>query len=318
MASPSPGSRGTFVPPGIKVNRVGTPQQQSPLQTLTRIPNQSCIPSVVAAAARPTVGSGVRPGTFVQPPSPFSPQAPQSPHDYPQSPAPPPPPSQTPSSSQEHFQRFDNSPDVVTFNPGNQTPRSIIQGTTTYSTSPRNDTFTQPPGTPRPIFNPSIPRTSAHVYAPSRVPDPYSNQPSALSPAPSYTSPRPELRQDSQQQQTMPEVFSQQPEVNRQLRDLLQRQQLNKKIDTISGNWNQEEGQFDSSNLQTTQQQLQQQHQLQPAGNTVEGTFRHPLPPGMRPRIPIPGGVFVRNTLGKLRLINYRYILNLFLIINLL
>ncbi|XP_011303059.1 histone-lysine N-methyltransferase 2C isoform X3 [Fopius arisanus] len=281
MTSPSPGSRGTFATPPLKVNRLAAPQ--SPLQSHPRLPNQPC-----ATMTRP-VGTVVRPGmanTFAQPPSPFSPQAPQSPHDFPQSPA--------SSQTQEHFQRFDNPEG---FNQGNQTPRPIIPGTPTYATSPRNDVFSQPPGTPRPIFNPPTPRTSTHVYAPSRTPDPYSNQPQTPSPAPSYTSPRPESRQES----PAPEVFSQQPEVNRQLRDLLQRQQFSKKIEQNPGNWSQE---VQSPVADGVQQQFEQGHvqisqHVQPAPNNVEGTFRHPLPPGMRPRMPLQLNVFIRNSQGN-------------------
>ncbi|XP_063990116.1 histone-lysine N-methyltransferase 2C-like isoform X3 [Diachasmimorpha longicaudata] len=281
MTSPSPGSRGTFATPPLKVNRIAAPQ--SPLQGHPRLPNQAC-----ATVTRP-VGTVVRPGltnTFPQPPSPFSPQAPQSPHDFPQSPA--------SSQPQEHFQRFENPEG---FSQGNQTPRPIMSGTPTYSTSPRNDVFSQPPGTPRAIFNPPTPRTTTHVYAPSRTPDPYSNQPQTPSPASSYTSPRAESRQEPQPS----EVFSQQPEVNRQLRDLLQRQQFSKKIEQIPGNWSQEppspagEGvpqPFEQGHVQISQH-------IQPAPNNVEGTFRHPLPPGIRPRMPLQLNVFIRNSQGN-------------------
>lgn len=163
------------------------------------------------------------PNNFTQPPSPFSPQAPQSPHDFPQSPA--------SSQSQDHFQRFDTN---EAYSQASQTPRSQISGTPSYSTSPRNEVFSQPPGTPRPMFNPPTPRPTTHVYAPSRTPDPYSNQPPTPSPVPNYPSPRSESRQEPQQQ----EVFNQQPEVNRQLRDLLQRQQFNKKIESVNASWN--------------------------------------------------------------------------------
>ncbi|KAG8041194.1 hypothetical protein G9C98_002182, partial [Cotesia typhae] len=227
MASPSPGSRATFATPPMKVIRGNAPQ--SPHQVMPRLPNQQCVPS-----ARP-VSVAVRPGlatNFPQPPSPFSPQAPQSPHDYPQSPA----SSHVAVSAggPEHFQRFENPAEAFT-SAGNQTPRPLMPGTPTYATSPRNDVFSQSPGTPRALFNPPTPRSSTHVYAPSRTPDPYSNQPPTPSPAPSYSSPRPELRQ---QEVVLPtsEVFNQQSEVNQQLRDLLQRSQFRKKTDGMPGN----------------------------------------------------------------------------------
>ncbi|XP_024945171.1 histone-lysine N-methyltransferase 2C isoform X3 [Cephus cinctus] len=280
LASPSPGSRGTFATPPIKLTRGVAPQ--SPHQGIPRMPNQPC-----GTVARP-VANVVRPGipnTFTQPPSPFSPQAPQSPHDFPQSPA--------SSQSQDHFQRFESGD---AYPQGPQTPRPQLPGTPAYSTSPRNDAYSQPPGTPRPHFNAPTPRPSSHVYAPSRTPDPYNNQPQTPSPASSYTSPRPESRQDPQQ----PEAFNQQPEVNRQLRDLLQRQQFNKKMDTMNPSWSQD-GQ---NNGDTGQQQFESGHvQLpqhsQPSGNTGEGTFRHPLPPGIvRPRMPVQPNVLIRNPIG--------------------
>lgn len=223
LASPSPASRGTFAAPSMKVIRSVAPP--SPIQGIPRLPNQQACGMV----SRP-VGAAVRagiPNTFAQPPSPFSPQAPQSPHDFPRSPA-------SSQSQQDHFQRFESSNEAYA-PPGSQTPRSMIPGTPTYATSPRNDVFPQSAGTPRPVFNPPTPRSSTHVYAPSRTPDPYSNQPPTPSPAPSYTSPRPESRQDA----PPPEIFNQQPEVNRQLRDLLQRQQLTKKMEPLTGSWSQ-------------------------------------------------------------------------------
>jgi len=201
LASPSPGSRSTFATPSLKAPRGLTPQSPHH-QSMVRLPAQ-------------TPCRGVRPG-FPQPPSPFSPQAPQSPHDFPQSPA----SSQT--SQESHFQRFEGNV---------STPASP------YS-SP------QAPGTPRaPIFNPPRPP----VYAPpppppatSRTPDPYSQPPAtptaSASTASGYPSPRSSETRTPQEQEV---TFGQQPEVNRQLRDLLQRQQFNKKIEGVSTNWSQ-------------------------------------------------------------------------------
>lgn len=201
LASPSPGSRSTFATPSLKAPRGLTPQSPHH-QSMVRLPAQ-------------TPCRGVRPG-FPQPPSPFSPQAPQSPHDFPQSPA----SSQT--SQESHFQRFEGNV---------STPASP------YS-SP------QTPGTPRaPIFNPPRPP----VYAPppppatSRTPDPYSQPPAtptaSASTASGYPSPRSSETSRTPQEQEV--TFGQQPEVNRQLRDLLQRQQFNKKIEGVSTNWSQ-------------------------------------------------------------------------------
>lgn len=197
LASPS---RTTFATPSLKVPRSLTPQSPHH-QTMVRLPAQ--------APCR-----GIRPG-FPQPPSPFSPQAPQSPHDFPQSPA-----SSQPS-QESHFQRFEGNV---------STPASP------YS-SP------QTPGTPRtPVFNPPRPP----VYAPppppppatSRTPDPYSQPPvtpTSAPAAPGYPSPRGSETPRTPQEQEV--AFGQQPEVNRQLRDLLQRQQFNKKIEGVGTNW---------------------------------------------------------------------------------
>ncbi|XP_043479344.1 histone-lysine N-methyltransferase 2C-like isoform X5 [Leptopilina heterotoma] len=279
IASPSPGSRATFAAPPIKVTRGMAPQ--IPLQGMPRLPNQTC-----TTGMRP-MGNVVRPGiptAFPQPPSPFSPQAPQSPHDFPQSPA--------SSQSQEHFQRFESN---EAFSQGSQTPRSQIVSTPTYATSPRNDVFNQPPGTPRPVFNANNNRSTTHVYAPSRTPDPYISQPATPSPVSNYPSPRSETRSEPQPT----EAFSQQPEVNRQLRDLLQRQQFSKKIETHGASWPQDgqnPGEVLPQQFETGQIQLPQHPQL--SGKSAEGTFRQPLPPGIvRPRMPQPN-VFVRNPIG--------------------
>lgn len=191
-------SRSTFATPSLKAPRSLTPQ--SPHQTMVRLPT-------------PAPCRATRPG-FPQPPSPFSPQAPQSPHDFPQSPA-----SSQPS-QESHFQRFEGSV---------STPASP------YS-SP------QTPGTPRaPVFNPRPP-----VYAPpppspatSRTPDPYSQPPvtpTSVPAVPGYPSPRGSETSRTPQEQEVA-TFGQQPEVNRQLRDLLQRQQFNKKIEGVGTNW---------------------------------------------------------------------------------
>lgn len=203
--------RPQFATPAAKVVRGMAPG--SPHQVAQRLPLQNVM-------TRPVCNNTIqRPGlqnNFVQPPSPFSPQAPQSPHDFPQSPA--------PTQQTDNFQRFENAEG---FNQSPQVSRSnqMPGSTPTYSTSPRNDIYAQPPGTPRPqtMFNAPAPRTTQHVYAPSRAADPYATQPGTPSPVQNYMSPRPEeLRTENQGN----EVFNQQPEVNRQLRDLLQRQQF--------------------------------------------------------------------------------------------
>ena len=189
-------------------------------------------------------------GPQQQPPSPFSPQAPQSPHDYPQSPA------QQQQQQQQQTDHYRNSYD--TSQSGPTTP-------TSYSNSPRATEVFQPgPGnTPRPVFN--VPATRAHVYAPTRTLETAAyalshqqqhsqqqqqhqnqqiqpqQQPSSVastsSPVGNYMSPRSDQRSDLQSS----DLFSgQQPEVNLQLRDLLQRQQqFGKELKPINQSWGQ-------------------------------------------------------------------------------
>lgn len=60
------------------------------------------------------------------------------------------------------------------------------------------------------------------------------------------------------------------------------------------------------SNTENNQQQFDTGHvQLpqhsQATNNTGEGTFRHPLPPGIvRPRMPIQSNVLIRNQIGNI------------------
>lgn len=242
-------TQGQFVAPASKINRgMVSPGMvspgiqnrlvnQQPSQNLPPAVNQqqpSQVPGQISQVGRSMIRPGM-PGNFVQqqqPPSPFSPQAPQSPHDFPQSPV-----SQVQQQqpqTPEHFQRFENA---ETFNQSQQ-PRPAPSG---YSTSPRNDVFPQHPATPRPVF--STPAVRTHVYVPTRGNEIYANpqqQQSVTPPSPtppnqnqSYMSPRPEQRSDSQVNN---ELFVQQPEVNKQLRDLLQRQQQMK---PINQSWNQ-------------------------------------------------------------------------------
>jgi hypothetical protein len=204
---------------------IGKQQQQQP----TAVQVGRSLPVAARAGLSSSFGQQ-------QPPSPFSPQAPQSPHDFPQSPA------SQPQPQPEHFQRFES---VEGFG---QTSQSQSRSTPSYSTSPRNDGFPQPPGTPRPIFSAPTGRPTNHVYAPSRTPDTYASQqqqqqsqqpPSPVTPNPvaSYLSSRVDQRTDAQST----ELFTQQPEVNRQLRDLLQRQQQfnNKEVKPLNQTWNQ-------------------------------------------------------------------------------
>lgn len=123
------------------------------------------------------------------------------------------------------------------------------------------DPYAQAPGTPRPV-------------------DPYAQPPGTPRPMPEDSSGGIQTSQAS-------------PEINRQLRDLLQRQQQFKKLEEeqlVPGQnnriWPQDraDGQMDPQQ----QQQMMNQDALEPTNRVQvsDNTFRHPLPPAMRPRAP--------------------------------
>ncbi|KAG5897188.1 hypothetical protein JTB14_022544 [Gonioctena quinquepunctata] len=126
-----------------------------------------------------------------------------------------------------------------------------------------NDPYAQPPATPKPTFQPRLP---ADVFA---------HQPAT--PRPQFGVPRPGL-----QAFTTPVRPDQQDlNINRQLRDLLQRQQFKKMDELLPGK---------------TQQRVWPPSDQQPEGETPttavvsssDTTFRQPLPPSVvRPRLPI-------------------------------
>lgn len=202
LASPS---RSTFATPSLKsVPRSLTPQSPHH-QTMVRLPAQA-----PCRAIRPS---------FPQSPSPFSPQAPQSPHDFPQSPA-----SSQPS-QESHFPRFESN--VSTPASPYSSPQALGTPRTPVFNSPRPPVYAPPPPPPPPSPSPAT----------SRTPDPYSQPPvtpTSVPATPGYPSPRGSETSRTPQEQEV--AFAQQPEVNRQLRDLLQRQQF-KKIEGVGVNW---------------------------------------------------------------------------------
>lgn len=121
--------------------------------------------------------------------------------------------------------------------------------------------------------------------------DPYSQAPSTPRPADPYAqapgTPHP-MPEDSSGGVQMSQAS---PEINRQLRDLLQRQQFKKleEEQLVPGQnnriWPQEraDGQMDSQ-----QQPMMNQDTMEPTNRVQvsDNTFRHPLPPAMRPRAP--------------------------------
>lgn len=147
--------------------------------------------------------------------------------------------------------------------------------------------YVQAPGTPRPSFNPGQTRTT--VYA---RPDMFSKPPFIMGGARSdHFSPQPNQAPQSPQDQN-----------NRQLRDLLQRQQAPTNLPSPVPQANIAAPSFAIDNDQMKAQQniqtpqSQQQTQV-PQTQGSDNTFRQPLPPGMRqPRMQsMVGGQMIRS-----------------------
>lgn len=179
------------------------------------------------------------------------------------------------------------------FSPPVQSPMEYVP-----ARSPQSDAFPKPlesgeyiqPSTPRPQFAPGqqSPSTIRSNFQPRLPADPYAQQPGT--PRPQFTAPRPSFTQGLRQPAPI-----ENPEINRHLRDLLQRQQQFKKLDDqlLPGKqrvWPPTENPVDSPTP----------FEVNTGGSPQspnDGTFRHPLPPGMaRPRAPLTpiGGVLVR------------------------
>lgn len=232
--------------------------------------------------------------------SPFSPQGtPQSPHDaFPGSPS-----SEIFARPQLDEQQFLHSPQTPKPPPQQQSPGHVPSGSNmNFGQLNQNQQeqpiirpldnmggYVQAPGTPRPSFNPGQQR--ATVYA----------RPGMFGkPAFGGNGPRGE--------QFAPQ--SPQDQNNRQLRDLLQRQQAPTNLPSPVPQTNLQSPTFPMENDQMKNQQnialqqvqhQQQQLQLQPQLNQskpLDNTFRQPLPPGMRqPRMQaMVGGQMIRST----------------------
>lgn len=233
--------------------------------------------------------------------SPFSPQAttPQSPHEaFPGSP------------SNDGFVR---PPAEDQFSHSPQTPKPIMQQQSPIHAGGSNMNFgqlnpnqsqpqppnirpldnmsgyVQSPGTPRPSFNPGQTRTT--VYA---RPDMFSKPPFAMGGG------RPEHFVPQQIQSPQ----SPQDQNNRQLRDLLQRQQAPTNLPSPGPQTNISAPTFPLDNEQLKNQQNMQAQQVQQQQGQAsqvlssDNTFRQPLPPGMRqPRMQgMVGGQMIRST----------------------
>ncbi|CAG2053011.1 unnamed protein product [Timema podura] len=358
----SPGTGKQFPHPNLPPPSLPPPSHPGRQEMLVAVrPNTLTVPR---SAPTPIVRQGgpagdqfIARGPFPSPShSPFSPQ---SPHEhFSTSPA----ASATPTTSPGvPFQRSPSETPVPEAYPqAPSTPRpqfttihqspTIVQRSQVYAAQQRPpqsqsaDPYSQPPGTPRPQFSAPSPRpTPQLVYSVSRSQDIYAAQVatprSDIYSQPSTPRPQLSIQQRTQesfgQQPSTPrprmegEVFGQQSvqpghEVNRQLRDLLQRQQI-KKLEQEQGQtriWTHEvQPAQDSGHHPAMPQQQQQQaqpavsqssigQQQQPpqqlfdsgtavsqAQPAVDGTFRQPLPPSLaRPqRLPPNSNVVVRS-----------------------
>ncbi|CAH0559006.1 unnamed protein product [Brassicogethes aeneus] len=140
--------------------------------------------------------------------------------------------------------------------------------------TPDIDPYAQQPGTPKPGFQPRM------------AVDPYAQQPGT--PRPQFAAPRPQV-------QGYANASRPEPDINRQLRDLLQRQQF-KKLDeqllpgkTQQRIWPPTEG--------------QEVNEAPVSVATTDQTFRQPLPPSIaRPRGPVPIQNVVRGGMVGMRM----------------
>lgn len=279
VASPSPNSRNQFVPPANKGRIMMNPQSPS---SSFQHPGRPVSTQLQRQNSQQRMNL-----------SPFSPQAttPQSPHDsFPGSP------------SNENFarpaleeQQFLHSPQTPKPSVQQQSPVHQASGSNMNFVQNQNQQqapnirpldsmggYIQAPGTPRPSFNPG--QTRPTVYA---RPDMFNKPPFAMgvSRADQF-SPQPPQEQD-----------------NRQLRDLLQRQQAPTNLPSplpqanlVAPPFVMENDQMKQQNMGAQQMQQQQVQVIQKQQG--DNTFRQPLPPGMRqPRMQsMVGGKMIRTT----------------------
>lgn len=284
VASPSPNSRNQFIAPVNKGRMMMNPQSPS---SSFQHPGRPVLAQLQRQQSQQRMNQ-----------SPFSPQAttPQSPHDvFPGSP------------SNEGFAR-PASEDQFLHSP--QTPKPVVQQQSPVHAGGSNMNFNmnqnqnqpqspiirpldnmggyvQSPGTPRPSFNPGQTRTT--VYA---RPDMFSKPPFAMSGG------RPDHFVNQIQSPQSPQDQS-----NRQLRDLLQRQQAPTNLPSPVAQPIITAPTFTLDNEQMKNQQNMQAQQVQQQGQvsqvlSSDNTFRQPLPPGMRqPRMQgMVGGQMIRST----------------------
>lgn len=280
VASPSPNSRNQFVAPSNKGRLMMNPQSPS---SNFQHPGRPVSTQLQRQQSQPRMNQ-----------SPFSPQAttPQSPHDaFPGS------PSNEPFTRAPLDEQFLHSPLTPKPAPQQQSPVHVASGSNmNFGPMTQNQNQSQPPiirpldnlggyvqapGTPRPVFNAG--QTRATVYA---RPDMFSKPPFNMG--------------GQRTDQFSPQ--SPQDQNNRQLRDLLQRQQAPTNLPSPAPQPNISAPVFSMENDQIKSQQniaavqAQQAQVAQKQAN--DNTFRQPLPPGMRqPRMQsMVGGQMIRTT----------------------
>lgn len=233
--------------------------------------------------------------------SPFSPQAttPHSPHEvFPESPSND--GFSRPSTDDHQFMHSPQNPKAVV---QQQSPVHIASGSASMSFGQISQNqaqqpnirpldniggYVQAPGTPRPSFNPGQTRTT--VYA---RPDMFSKPPFIMG----------GQRSDHFVNQPSQASQSSQDQNNRQLRDLLQRQQAPTNLPSPLSQANLAAPLFSMENDQIKNQQnistqQNQQQSQNPQTQQSDNTFRQPLPPGLRqPRMQgMVGGQMIRST----------------------
>lgn len=289
VASPSPNSRNQFIAPANK-GRMNLVNPQSPSSSFQH-PGRPVSTQLQRQQSQTRMNQ-----------SPFSPQAttPQSPHDvFPHDGSPSNEPFPRPPSEDQQFLHSPQTPKPV------QQQSPVHAGGSNMNFGQMNQSqnqvqppqirpldnmggYVQAPGTPRPTFTTGPTRTT--VYA---RPDMFSKPPFSMGGTRSdHFSPQPNQAPQSPQDQN-----------NRQLRDLLQRQQAPTNLPSpvpqpniSSPSFSLDSDQMKNQQIITTPQS-QQQPQLQ-QGHQSDNTFRQPLPPGMRqPRMQsMVGGKMIRST----------------------
>lgn len=149
------------------------------------------------------------------------------------------------------------------------------------------DPYSQTPATPKPqIISGAQQQSNVQGFQPRVPTDPYAQQPGT--PRPAFATPRPSLQGFGQPVRPGDAP----PELNRQLRDLLQRQQFKKLDEQLLPGKGQQR-------IWPPPEVVPEQEQPSASQTPGDATFRHPLPPGIiRARGQIQSGGIVRQAIG--------------------